>query len=152
MRPLTPLFDQRGLALVETVITLPLLLFVMFAATEFTNAFVTHTTLNKAVRDGARWAAEEAISGLGFDLNAALKVETQNLVVFGNRQGTGTPAVSDLTTDMVTVTRLGTSNDIEVRVTYPYTGILGTVLPTFGFGSDIAMLFNMNATVTMRAL
>ena len=33
----------------------------------------THTTLTKAVRDGARWAAEEAIDGTGFNLTDALK-------------------------------------------------------------------------------
>ena len=138
--------------MVETVITLPLLLFVMLAATEITNAFVTHTTLTKAVRDGARWAAEEAIDNTGFNLTDDLKVEAQNLVVYGDRKGNGTPAVNGLTAANVTVTRLGTSNNIEVTVNYPYTGILGTVLPTFGYGSDIALLFNMNATVTMRAL
>ena len=152
MRTLTPLFHQRGLAIVETAITLPFLLFVMLAATEFTNAFVTHMTLTKAVRDGARWAAEEAIDNSGFNLTDALKVEAQNLVVYGNRVGTGTPAVNGLTAANVTVTRLGTSNNIEVTVNYPYTGILGKVLPTFGYGSDIALLFNMDATVTMRAL
>ena len=153
MRTLTPHFHQRGLALVETAITLPFLLFVMLAATEITNAFVTHTTLTKAVRDGARWAAEEAFDDTtGFDLNDDLKLEARNLVVYGNRNGTGTPAVNRLTAANVTVTRLGTSNNIEVTVNYPYTGILGTVLPTFGYGSDIALLFNMDATVTMRAL
>jgi hypothetical protein len=43
-------------------------------------------------------------------------------------------------------------DNIQVTVNYPYNGILGSVLPAFGFGSDIALLFNMNATVTMRAL
>ena len=138
--------------MVETVITLPLLLFVMLAATEITNAFVTHTTLTKAVRDGARWAAEEAIDNTGFNLTDDLKVEAQNLVVYGDRKGNGTPAVNGLTAANVTVTRLGTSNNIEVTVNYPYTGILGTVLPTFGYGSDIALLFDLDATVTMRAL
>lgn len=153
MRTLKPLTHQRGLAMVETVITLPLLLFVMLAATEFTNAFVTHTTLTKAVRDGARWAAEEAIDGAGFNLTDALKIEAQNLVVYGNRKGPpGTPIVNGLTAADVTVARLGTSDNIRVTVNYPYTGILGTVLPTFGYGSDIALLFNMDATVTMRAL
>ena len=153
MRTLTPHFHQRGLAMVETAITLPLLLFVMLAATEITNAFVTHTTLTKAVRDGARWAAEEAIDTTGFNLTPALKVEVQNLVVYGNRKGTGTPIVDGLAPEYVTVTRIGTSDNIEVRVrNYPYTGILGTVLPTFGYGSEIALLFNLDATVTMRAL
>lgn len=153
MRTPTPLTDQRGLALVETAITLPFLLFVMLAATEITNAFVQHTTLTKAVRDGVRWAAEEAIDGTDtFNLTAALEDEVRNLVVYGNRSGSGTPVVNNLTVNDVTVTRLGTSDNIEVTVDYPYSGIFGSVLPSFGYGSDISLLFNLNATVTMRAL
>ena len=152
MRTVTPLTRQRGLALVETAITLPFLLFVMLAASEFTNAFVTHTTLMKAVRDGARYAAEEAIDGsLTVSLTAALQDETKRLVVYGNKLGNGTPLVNGLTTGNMTVNAVG-ANNIEVKVNYPYSGILGSVLPSFGYGSNISLLFNMNATVTMRAL
>ena len=152
MRILTPLTHQRGLALVETAITLPFLLFVMLAASEITFAFVQHATLTKAARAGARWAAEEAIDGtLTMNLTAALQNETRNLVVYGNRLGAGAPAVDGLGINDVTVNAVG-GNNIEVSVNYPYTGILGSVLPTFGYGSNISLLFNMNATVTMRAL
>lgn len=152
MRNLTLMKSQRGLALVETAIALPFLLFVMLAASEFTFAFVQHTTLTKAARDGARYAAEEAIDGtLTVNLSNALEDETRRLTVYGNRTGTGTPVVQNLSVNDVTVNDVG-GNNIEVRVTYPYTGILGSVLPTFGYGSNISLLFNMSATVTMRAL
>ena len=153
MRILTPLIRQRGLAIVETAITLPFLLFVMMAATEVTNAFIQHTSLTKAVRDGARWAAEEAIDSTGFNLTDALKKETRNLVVYGKRavKGTDTPLISGLDTGDVTVEPVG-DNNVEVSVNYPYSGILGSVLPTFGYGSNVSLLFNMSATVTMKAL
>jgi len=152
MRPPTTLFRQRGLALVETAITLPFLLFVMLAASEFTFAFVQHTTLTKAVRDGVRFAAEEAIDGtLTFDLTAAIQNDTRRLVVYGNTAGVGTPAAVGLTVGNVTVTSMG-NEIVEVSLSYPYTGILGTVLPSFGYGPNISMLFSMDATVAMRAL
>lgn len=152
MRPPTTFFQQRGIALVEITITLPFLLFVMLAASEFTFAFVQHTTLTKAVRDGVRYAAEEAIDGtLTFDLTAAIQNDTRRLVVYGNTLGNGTPAAVGLTVGDVTVTDMG-NNIVEVSLTYPYTGILGTVLPTFGYGPNISLLFNMGATVAMRAL
>ena len=152
MRTLMPLTHQRGLALVETAITLPFLLFVMLAASEFTNAFVTHTTLTKAVRGAARHAAEEAIDGtLQVNLTSTIKNDTRRLLVYGNKAGSGTPLISGLSIDNVTVNAVGGDN-IEVSVNYPYSGILGSVLPTFGYGSNISLLFNMNATVTMRAL
>lgn len=143
---------QRGLALVEIAITLPLLLFLMLAASEFTFAFVQHTTLTKAVRDGARYAAEEAIDGtLTMNVNATLRDDTRRLVVFGNTAGTGNPVVKNLTINDITVSDVG-ANNVEVSANYPYNGIIGSVLPAFGFGPDIALAFNMNATVTMRAL
>jgi len=152
MYPPTTIFRQRGLALVETAISLPFLLFVMLAASEFTFAFVQHTTLTKAVRDAARYAAEEAIDGtLTFDLTAAIQNDTRRLAVYGNTTGTGTPAAAGLTVGDITVTDMGNSI-VEVSLTYPYTGILGTVLPAFGYGQNISTLFNMEATVAMRAL
>jgi Flp pilus assembly protein TadG len=152
MRPPTTFFRQRGIATIEIAITLPFLLFVMLAASEFTFAFVQHTTLTKAVRDGVRYAAEEAIDGtLTFDLTAALQNDTRRLVVYGNTAGVGTPAAVGLAVGDVTVTDIG-NNIVEVSLTYPYTGILGTVLPTFGYGPNISMLFSMDATVAMRAL
>jgi Flp pilus assembly protein TadG len=154
MCPPTTSSRQRGIALVETAITLPFLLFVMLAASEFTFAFVQHTTLTKAVRDGARYAAEEVIDGtLTLNLTDAIRNDTKRLVVYGKTAGTDadTPAAVGLTVDNVFVTDIG-NNIVEVRLTYPYTGILGTVLPTFGYGPNISMLFNMDATVAMRAL
>ena len=152
MRTPATMTRQRGLALVEAAITLPFLVFVMLAASEFTFAFVQHTTLTKAARDGARYAAEEAIDGtLTMNLNAALRDETRRLTVYGNKAGTGTPLVNGLTVNDVTVSDVG-GNNVEVSVTFPYTGILGTVLPTFGYGSNISLLFSLSATVTMRAL
>lgn len=152
MRNMTTLNRQRGLALVETAITLPFLLFVMLAASEFTFAFVQHTSLTKAARQGARYVAEEAIDGtLTVNLTNALIDDTRRLIVYGNTAGTGTPAVNGLTINDVTVSDVG-GNNVEVSINFPYTGILGSVLPTFGYGADISLLFNMSATVTMRAL
>ena len=151
MRILTPLIRQRGLAIVETAITLPFLLFVMLAATELTNAFIQHMSLTKAVRDGARWAAEEAIVSNTFRWTGALEKESRNLVVYGNRAGSGTPLIPGLSIDDVIARPVG-GNNIEVSVNYPYSGIFGSVLPSFGYGSNISTLFNMNATVTMKAL
>lgn len=144
---------QRGLALVETAITLPLLLFIMLAASEFTFAFVQHTTLTKAARDGARWVAEEAIDNTQtVNLSQQLIDQARSLVVYGDPdQTSGTPVVSGLTVNDVSVLDVGGDN-IEIQVNYAYTGILGTVLPAFGYGSDISLLFNMTASVTMRAL
>jgi hypothetical protein len=143
---------QRGVALVETAICLPLLLFVMLAAGEVTNAFLQHNTLTKAVRDGARYAAGVGTMGtVRVALSANEISDTKNLVVYGNRAGTGSPALPNLTVAGVTVTEVG-GQFIDVHATYAYTGILGSVLPSFGLGSDSSLSFNLEASVRMRAL
>ena len=142
---------QRGIALVETAICLPLLLFLMLAAGEVTNAFLQHNTLTKGVRDGARYAAGVATHGSIFGLTANELSDTKNLVVYGNSAGTGTPVLPNLTVAAVTVTEVG-GQFVDVHATYAYTGILGSVLPSFGFGADLSLNFNLQASIRMRAL
>ncbi|HZD52922.1 MAG TPA: TadE family protein, partial [Woeseiaceae bacterium] len=123
---------QRGIALVETAICLPVLLLVMLAAGELTNAFLQHNTLTKSVRDGARYVSGEVVNhsfGVDvFDLNAQLVQDTKNLVVYGNTSGTGAPILPNLTAADVTVSDLGGAI-VEVRAAYAYTGITGSVIP-----------------------
>lgn len=143
---------QRGTALVETAICLPLLLFAMLAAGEVTYAFLQHNTLNKAVRDSARYAAGVAKKGtLGYSLDATEISDAKNLVVYGNQLGTGTPVLPNLSVAAVTITEHG-DHFVDVHVTYAYTGILGSVLPSFGLGPDSSLSFNLEASVRMRSL
>jgi len=144
---------QKGLALVETAICLPLLLFLMLAAGEVTNVFVQHNTLTKAVRDGARFAAGVSFNhgGKVFDLRPDIVADTKSIVVFGNTSGAGTPALPSFTVGAVTVTGVAVET-VEVKATYAYTGIIGSVLPAFGFGPDTSLGFTLEASVRMRAL
>jgi hypothetical protein len=144
---------QRGVALVETAICLPVLLFLMLAAGDLTNALVQHNTLTKAVRDGARYAAGVALdhSVKVFDVTPSIVSDTQSLVVFGDTSGSGTPILPNLALGDVTVTDVG-GEIVEVRAAYAYTGIIGSVLPAFGFGSDLSLALNLEASVRMRGL
>ena len=143
---------QQGTALVETVLCLPVLLFLMLAAGEVTNVFLQHNTLAKAVRDGARHAASEAITNAKvFNLSPEVISDTKSLVVYGVTTGTGTSILPNLTPDDVTVRDLG-SEHLEVSVAYAYSGIIGSVLPAFGFGADKSLGFNLQASVRMRGL
>jgi hypothetical protein len=149
---IAPLRRERGLALVETALCLPILLFLMLAAGEVTNVFVQHNTLTKAVRDGARYAAGVSINGAKvFDLSSDIVSDTKSLVVFGDTSGGGTAALPNFTVGEVTVTGVAIEI-VEVRATYAYTGIIGSVLPAFGFGPDHSLGFNLEASVRMRAL
>jgi hypothetical protein len=144
---------QRGLALVETAVVSPVILFLLLIAAEVTNAFVDHNTLTKAARDGARYVAGNALLGTTgvVNLSAPVILRTRNLVVYGNIAGFGSPHLPGLAIGNVQVQNAG-NNNIRVTVTYAYSGILGNSLPAFGFGGDPSLALNLSATVTMRAL
>lgn len=144
---------QRGAILAETTVILPLLALLVLAAAEVTNAYVEHNTLTKAVRNGARHVASNAVLGTTgvVLLQPKLITEAKNLVVYGNVSGTGTSIISGLAVNDVLVMDLGDDN-IGVTVTFDYSGILGTILPGLGYGGDLNLFGTMSATVTMKAL
>ena len=144
---------HRGAVLVEMVIVTPVLLFIMMATAELTRAFIDHNTLTKAVRTGVRYVAANAFQGTTgvVWVSAALRAETQNLVVYGNSAGTGTPVLAGLTSADITVTNIGADN-IQVSAVHTISGILGPLLRSVFTGPDINMVHNLEATVTMRAL
>jgi hypothetical protein len=144
---------QRGVALVETVIILPLLLFLIVLTAEVTNAFVDHNSLAKATRNAARYLAANALLGTTGNvlLTPVVTTETRNLLVFGNTAGAGTPILSGLSIADVQVLDIG-GNNVQVSATYAYTGLLGGSLPSFGIGPNSNLSMNLRATVAMRAL
>ena len=152
-RPIKTRKSQAGIAIVETVIVSPLLLFLLLLGAEVTNAWIEHNTLTKAARIAVRHLASEALNGTTgvVYLAPGLVAETRNLVVFGNAAGTGSPVLQGLTVANVQVLDLGATN-IQVNVSYAYTGILGDTLPNFGIGADSNLALNLRASVSMRAL
>ena len=144
---------QRGAILAETAVVLPLIIFLVVLTAEVTNAFVDHNTLTKAVRNGARHVASNAVLGTTgvVLLQPQLITEAQNLVVYGNVSGGGTAIISGLAIGDVQVQDLGGDN-IAVTASHNYSGILGPILPSFGFGADSSLTHTLSATVMMRAL
>ena len=146
---------QRGAVLVEMVLVTPILLLIMLATAEVTRTFIDHNTLTKAVRNGARYVAshENAIQGSTglVVITAAVQLETKNLVVYGNTAGAGPPVLAGLTAADITVTDIG-ANNILVSAAHPISGMLGPALSSFHGGPDINLVYNLRATVTMRAL
>ena len=144
---------SRGLAMVEFVISAPLLFLLMFATAEVGRALFQYNTLVKSVRDGARYAVVNASVGTTriVSISTQTRNAARNLVVTGNATGTGTPLLPGLTVANVTVTDAG-SGFVQVSATYSYRPMLGATLPSFGFGAPINMTMSFPATVVMRAL
>jgi Flp pilus assembly protein TadG len=145
--------QQRGAAIVELTAALPMLLLLLLGMSELGKAFVQYNTLNKLVRDGARYAAAEALLGTTGTvlLTSDIATATRNLVVYGNEVGTGNPRLPGLATTQISITDAG-NRMVMVQAAYPYMPITGPVLETFGVGPETPLGFTLNASVVMRAL
>lgn len=144
--------SQRGVATIEFVICTPVLFLLMLATAEFGRAMFQYNTLQKSVRDGARYVVGAARSSQRIViLTNPMITQTRNLVVTGNVGGTGTPLLPGLTANNVNVTDAG-NGFISVSATYTYRPMIGATLPTFGFGDPINLTASFPATVVMRAL
>lgn len=144
---------ERGLAIVEFAIVVPLCLMLIIATAEFGRAFLQYNTLTKAVRDGARHLAGRALVGTTGTVNISggLQAETANLVVYGNTTGVGAPLLTGLTAGNVTVADAGGGN-VSVSATYPYAPIFAFV-PRFFYGGSIDSTgYVLQSSVTVRAL
>jgi len=168
---------QGGLAAVEAVIVLPILLFLALAIGEFGHMLMLYTTLNKAQQDGARYLANEAILGetgniclgdQGVSLNCVLfgddnvpnngnVLETKNLIIYGSIDGPFPdgpllPADTNADLPMVVISE-PVKGFVKIDVTYNFTPVFGDVLTTFGFGDgSFTLTYPLESTITMRAL
>jgi Flp pilus assembly protein TadG len=158
---------QHGLAMVEFVVTAPMLLLLLFGTVVFGEFLIDYSTLNDGVRNAARYVAGAA-SGNTTDGTiitggawTTLVSQGQNLAVYGNVNGNvnGTgPLLPGLTVAEITVTPVPADpktvpsyNEITVTASYPYQSLFGASMPNF-FGDTIATNFTLSISTTMVAL
>lgn len=141
---------QRGFAMVETTIVLPLLLILALGAAEFGQMLQMSNVINKQQQDGARYLSSRGTFGTTgvVVLDASIIDAARNLVVYGNTQGTGTPLLPGLSVEDVTVS-IPSPNHIRVAVEYQYPPIFGNVFSMFGYGGGIAVNIPLISSVVM---
>jgi len=144
---------QRGTAAVEAAIALPVALFLMLAGAELGRVISQYNTLTKTARDACRYVAANAgVGSTGIvSITPQLQTAAANLVVTGNVNGTGNALLPGLAAGNVTVSDLG-GGFVSVSVTYTYQPMLGSKLPTFGFGTAASLAVPLNTAIVMRAL
>lgn len=106
---------QQGIAAIEFLWSLPVLLLIMAGIFDFGQAFIDYTVLNKAVHGGARYAVR-GVSNTADSI--ADESEIKNMVVYGNTSGTGSAKLDTLTPASVTVAESG--NYVTVTGVYQY--------------------------------
>lgn len=146
--------QNRGIAVVETAVMMPLLILVFLAVGELGRVFIQYSRLTHRVQAAARHVADNALTGTtGVPaLSGQLLNEARNLVIYGAPVAVGAPAVPGLTPTNVAVS-VDAAGIVRVQVTYAYQPMIGGVLPMFGFGGDIALdAITLRPQTTVRAL
>ncbi|WP_171006391.1 TadE/TadG family type IV pilus assembly protein [Pseudomonas sp. 2FG] len=150
---------QRGVAMVEFAIALPLLLLLLLAIGEFGRMLYQYNSLLQASRDAGRFVAGKAWnSTLGqIELSSDLQTQTKNVAVYGvpSSQAGFPPVVLGLTTANVQVSSVGAEH-VQVSITYTFCPVIGNgncggSLPGF-FANAIALNIPLTATTVMRVL
>src|SRR3990167_7306564 len=144
---------QRGVAMVEFAITLPLLLLLLLAIAEFGRMLYHYNNLLQANRDAVRYLAGEAWNGsLGqVVIDPVLDLRTKNLAVYGvPTPQPGNEVVPGLTTGEVSVGTVG-SDHVQVSISYVFRPVIGNGLPAL-IGDAIPLNFPLVATTVMRGL
>ena len=136
--------SERGAALLETAITLPLILLVAVAILEFGAAFQTWQVLTNAAREGARVAVLP-----GMD-DSAVTARVQEYMESGRLRAIDTADV-DITRNTVISIGAGTATGSTVAISYPYDFfVLQPVAQLVVQESTLGESFTMVATATMR--
>jgi hypothetical protein len=136
---------ERGAAIVEFAMMMPLMLILIFVTTEFGRAYYHYNTLAKTVREAARYLSVRAPG-----VNVA---QAKNIIVYGNPAGTGNPVVPRLSVSNVpnpVYTNTGTF-PVITTVTVTVTGYTFTPMVSSVFGFPLNTITFSPISATMRS-
>ncbi|MDP2099478.1 MAG: TadE/TadG family type IV pilus assembly protein [Methylobacter sp.] len=144
------IIKQKGTSTVEFAMLLPLLLLLVVMVSEFGVIFYRLNAVSKAVQVATRYLSDVAVS----NANTALdKTNAQNLAVYGNTVGTGTPVVPGLTAANIVITN-PIAQHVQVEVVgYDSNFMLGNSLNALvGMvtGGSIPSVMTLRASSIMR--
>ena len=136
--------DRRGTALIETALTLPLMLLVSVGIFEFGRAYQTWQVLTNAAREGARIAV---LPGTG-DGDISTRIKTY--LTDGQIERPGQALVSIDRIQAISIGS-GTASASRVTVTYPYEFIVLQPIATLvNPGATVGQPLTMTASALMR--
>ncbi|WP_367987178.1 TadE/TadG family type IV pilus assembly protein [Vibrio sp. NTOU-M3] len=132
---------QQGVAAVEFLITIPVLLTILIGITELGNALIRYNTLNKLVQNGVRYATSDITGTATFD-QIANHDQIKNMVVYGKTTAGDSSLLSNLSTSDVTVTHA--NGYVTISASHSYSPILDA------FPESLNFSFSLNASAVMR--
>ncbi|HHX8438865.1 TadE/TadG family type IV pilus assembly protein [Vibrio diabolicus] len=136
---------QRGLAAVEFILVLPVLLMLSVLVIDVCRAFIQYTEVNKALQNGARYAVVDTYGTLDFD-SIADETNIKNVVVYGTPSASSTPIIDYIAVEDIVITPpTSTNKTVTLSATYNYVPIFAT-LPF----SNSSLQFSIGASASMR--
>ena len=125
--------NERGAALIETAITIPIILLISVGIFEFGRAYQTWQVLTNAAREGAR------IAILAEKTDADVQSAVQNYMKNG-----GLPQWAGATVNIDRNVAMGPNTASQITVNYPFqfmvlNGVIKLVTPSSKTGSPITM-------------
>jgi Flp pilus assembly protein TadG len=138
------LTNERGAALLETAVTLPLVLLVSISILEFGRAYQTFQVMTNAAREGAR------IAVLPGTADADVTGRVQSYLASGQ---IANPAAATVVIDhsQTVSAGAGTAAATQVTVSYPFSFmVLNPVAQLVAKNSTLGAAFTMTATALMR--
>ena len=141
---MTRMKSDRGTALIETALTLPLLLLVSVGIVEFGRAYQTQQVLTNAAREGAR------IAVLPVQPAGAVQARVAAYLSAGQIADPSKATIT-VTATQISLGGVTTTSGSKVTVTYPYSFmVLQPVARLVAKDSDVGKSFTMTATAEMR--
>ena len=135
--------NERGSALIEVALTLPLLLLVAAGIFEFGRAYQTQQVLTNAVREGARVAV------LPNQPSGAAQSRVSTYLVNGQLPNAGSATIS-VTATTISIGGTNTPGS-RVSVSYPFSFmVLQPIARLVVGGSDLGAALTMSASAEMR--
>jgi Flp pilus assembly protein TadG len=132
--------NERGAALIEAAVTIPLILLISVAIFEFGRAYQTWQVLTNAAREGAR------IAILSGPTDTEVRAAVNNYLSVGQ--------LSTLPDGNIAVNRtapLGTTTGSKITVSYPFSFmVLGPVIKLVNPSSTAGAPLTMSAVSVMR--
>lgn len=142
---------QRGLAMVEFAIGLPVLLLLLMAMGELGRMLSQYNVLIQAGRDAARYAAHHILDRNTGQMSLdQVSTTSTNLAVFGHPGGSGESLLPGLGAGNVQIMTQG-ADHVRVTIRYRFVPVVGAAIPAF-FGSGIPLGIDLVSSTVMRAL
>jgi Flp pilus assembly protein TadG len=138
------LFGQRGQALIETALTLPIVLVISISIFEFGRALQVWQLLTNAAREGARVAVLPGATSDG------VKERVLEYMAAGGLQNHNANQVSVNSNAEITMSGNAVSAS-QITISYPYSFmVLNPVMQLIAPGTDVGTPITMTASALMR--